>query len=213
MNDPKPSQVLDLTAALARSLAIPRCVTIIPASGATDRECSELARAIAPAVLRDLFDPLPSLDSPHGTALTTAVYHACDELQDLGPKSKRICLQLLEALARYELALGQLLIAKEERRPGYVKDGPCDDCGKHGPLQCLTDQEQDNHPLLICLDGCAVPTYRVMWCKWENGGGFDMQEWHPSDWESTDEEAAKDHVRHLDLRFAPMYRHRYEVKS
>lgn len=179
---------------------------------APESECSELARKIAPIILDELLTGKPSEDSPHGRALTAAVYRAVDHLEGQGARSNRIALQLLEALARYELALGQLLIAEDESRPGYVKDGECKDCGRHGPLQCLTDQEDDRHPLLVCLDGCSAPTYRVMWCAWENGGGFDMQEWHPSDWETTDEDAAQTHVKRLDLQFAPKLRHKCEVK-
>ena len=138
-----------------------------------EQECSELARAIAPLVLDELITGKGTEDSPHGRALTAAVYRACDQLENQGSRSNRIALQLLEALARYELALGRLLIAGEE---------PADE---------------------------TLPLYKVQWCSWVNGGGLDMQEWHPSDWDTTDECEAIEKVKRLDIAFAPRFRHRF----
>jgi hypothetical protein len=81
---------------------------LIVTDPAIEQECSELARAIAPLVLQDLQLGVPAEDTPHGRALTAAVYKAVDQLEGQGARSMRIACQLLEALARYELALGEL---------------------------------------------------------------------------------------------------------
>lgn len=78
-----------------------------------DQECSELARAIAPLVLNDLQLEIHDTDTPHGRALVAAVNRAANELENQGVKSMRIAGQLFSALARYELALGQLALAQD----------------------------------------------------------------------------------------------------
>lgn len=76
----------------------------------SDEACSALARAIAPLVLDELISGKPTEDTPHGRALTAAVYRAVDTLEGQGSRSERIALQLLQALAHYEFALGQLFV-------------------------------------------------------------------------------------------------------
>lgn len=181
-----------------------------------EQECSELARAIAPLVLQELH--LTAEDTPHGKALGAAVYRAVDQLEGQGARSQRIALQLLEALARYELALGQLLIAEESTMPGYDSHGECDECGKHGPLQCLTTQEDDRHPVLVCLDGhegLTLPKYTIQWCNWQDGFGADQQDWRGSDHVYTDQYDANTMRERLDNQFRKIsIRHRVvEVKT
>lgn len=94
-------------------------IIIVEESEDIDAECSELARKIAPLVLQDLQLGIPAEDTPHGRALTAAVYRAVDALEGQGARSMRIARQLLEALARYECALGQLLIADDDPPLSY----------------------------------------------------------------------------------------------
>lgn len=138
-----------------------------------DAECTELQRKLGAIMIRGNQLGLTAEDSPHGRALTAAVYRACDQLELQGPRSERIALQLLEALDRYELALGQLVVKEDE-----------------------TEQ-------LYCVE----------WCKWEHGGGVDMQEWKSSPECGLCLAEAEARVKRLDLQFAPHFRHRYvEVK-
>jgi hypothetical protein len=175
-----------------------------------DAECSELARAIAPLVLQDLQLGVPAEDTPHGRALVASVYRAVDQLEGQGKRSDRIAMQLLEALSRYEHALGQLLIESDEKPVGYVRDGSCADCGRFGQLQCITDQEQDNHPHLVCLDGCTpAPLYRIQWCIWVDGFDAEQQDWRNSEHEYTDEYEANTMRERCDEQFKTInIRHR-----
>lgn len=85
-----------------------------------DAECAEMARRLANSVLEPPLTGEPSKDTPHGQALTAAVYYACTQLEGQGARSSRIALQLLEALARYELALGQLFLSEDDAANGDV---------------------------------------------------------------------------------------------
>ncbi len=54
-------------------------------------------------------------------------------------------------------------------------------CG--GPLQCLTDQEDDRHPILACAEGSACPgspagpSLPVAWCKCGHRLTFEQVRW------------------------------------
>lgn len=73
----------------------------------TDSVSDRLMRALTPIVLRELVTSSPALDTPHGKALTDAVYRAIDDLEGQGTRSQRIAGQLLMALGRYEFELEQ----------------------------------------------------------------------------------------------------------
>jgi hypothetical protein len=51
---------------------------------------------------RQLADCLPLLPDVELDDLLLTVRRACNELQDMGPKSERIALQLLTAMGRFE---------------------------------------------------------------------------------------------------------------
>lgn len=136
---------------------------------------------LEPLILHE-FGPLPEVeDTPHGKALVAAVYRAIDSLEGQGARSCRVAAQLLLALARYECELQ--CAALRILTPPTAQ----------GPVEAEKE----------------TPTYRIDWCKWEHGGGDDMQEWKPSDETYDDEYVARERVKDLDNRFAPHFRHRY----
>lgn len=91
--------------------------------------------------------------------LTDAMYRAVDALEGQGERSMRIARQLLEALARYELAIGDAFSGPEmehpQNVPAYVKQGTCSYCHAVRLVHCITDQEDDRHPRYACWEGCT----------------------------------------------------------
>lgn len=169
-----------------------------------DIECTELARKIAPLVLQDLQLGIPAEDTPHGRALVAAVYRAVDDLEGQGARSDRVAYQLLEALTRYALALGELLIEGEE--PEEVRITECWRVG--APERGIEVQH------LIRIDDPA-PTYRIEWCTWVDGFGADQQDWIPSEFCYSDEYEANTMRERCDERFKTIsIRHRVvEIKA
>lgn len=58
------------------------------------------------------FNPAADIERPSVRYLVQQVVRAADELEHQGPRSQRICLQLLTALARYESAAADELGAQ-----------------------------------------------------------------------------------------------------